>query len=179
MKISGVISEFWKIFLTTAIALMIATLIPVSLGLLLFVPVPEVLVLIASTLLLQANAAFVGVGLGLKPLFILAVMTLVEIGIVITVYGVLDTFAGKSERIRMFMASAEKKMERHVFLRKYGAVTLVILPALPVLDLYSSVIIGWLLHWNRVQSIFFITLGWVLATGFILLVALGIVRLIS
>ena len=69
-------------------------------------------------------------------------------------------------------------MARYPVLHRYGAVTLIILPMLPVIGLYSSVVIGWLLRWNKLQSIFFVTLGWILVTGFLLLVALGFVRVV-
>ena len=178
MDASSAINAVRRGFRAIAIAFVIATLIPVLLGLLLSVPTARVFSLIVSTLLLQANAAFIGVGLGLHPAFILVVMTLVEVGIVLAIYEILDTFAEQSERVRRFTKSTEERMERYPILHKYGAATLIVLPMLPVIGLYSSVVIGWLLRWDKVQSVFFVTLGWVLVTGFLLLAALGFVRLI-
>ncbi len=178
MESSRVIDGIRKGFRAIAIAFVVATLIPVVLGLLLSVPVGRVLSLIATTLILQANAAFVGLSLGLNPLFILVVMTLTEVGIVLAIYEILDVFAETSERVRRFTKSTEAKMEKYPILHRYGAATLIILPMLPVIGLYSSVVIGWLLRWNKLQSIFFVTLGWVLVTGFLLLVALGFIRAI-
>lgn len=180
MDRSKAIDGIRKGFRAIAIAFVVATLIPVLLGLLLSVPTPpRVFSLIVSTLLLQANAAFVGMGgLGLHPAFILAVMTFVELGIVLALYEILDVFAEQSERVRRFTKSTEAKMERYPILQRYGAVTLIILPMLPVIGLYSSVVIGWLLRWNKLQSVFFVTLGWILVTGFLLLVALGFVRVV-
>ncbi|KLK88074.1 hypothetical protein SZ63_03115 [Methanoculleus sediminis] len=165
-------------FRAIAIAFVVATLIPLLLGLALSVPTGRVLGLIASTLLLQANAAFVGLSLGLNPVFVLAVMTAVELGVVLAIYEILDVFAEQSERVKRFTESTEAKMERYPILHRYGAVTLIVLPALPVIGLYSSVVIGWLLRWNKLQSIFFVTLGWILVTTFLLLVALGFVRVV-
>ncbi len=165
-------------FRAIAIAFIFATLVPVLLGLALSVPIGRVFSLIISTLLLQANAAFVGVGFGLSPVFILVVMTSVEFGIVLAIYETLDAFAEQSERVQRFTKSTEEKMARYPILHKYGAVTLIVLPALPVIGLYSSVVIGWLLRWNKLQSLFFVTLGWVLITVFLLLVALGFVRVV-
>ena len=178
MDRSKAIDGIRKGFRAIAIAFVVATLIPVLLGLALSVPTGRVFSLIVSTLLLQANAAFVGMGLGLHPAFILTVMTFVELGIVLAIYETLDVFAETSERVRRFTESTEAKMERYPILQRYGAVTLIILPALPVIGLYSSVVIGWLLRWNKFQSIFFVTLGWILVTGFLLLVALGFVRVV-
>lgn len=178
MDRSKAIDGIRKGFRAIAIAFVFATLIPVLLGLALSVPVGRVFSLIFSTLLLQANAAFVGLSLGLNPLFILVVMTFVELGIVLAIYEILDVFAETSERVRRFTKSTEEKMARYPILHKYGAATLIILPMLPVIGLYSSVVIGWLLRWNKLQSVFFVTLGWVLITGFLLLVALGLVQVV-
>jgi len=178
MDTSSAIDGIRRGFRAIAIAFVIVTLIPLLLGLLFSVPTARVFSLIISTLLLQANAVFVGVGFGLHPAFILTVMTLVEVGIVLAIYEILDTFAGQSERVRRFTKNTEEKMKRYPILHRYGAVTLIVLPMLPVIGLYSSVVIGWLLRWKKVPSVFFVTLGWVLVTGFLLLVALGFVRVI-
>lgn len=173
---SRIIDGIRRGFRAIAIAFVVATLIPVVLGHLLSVPVGRVLSLIVATLLLQANAAFVGLSLGLDPVFVLVVMTFVEVGIVLAIYEILDAFAEQSDRVKRFTKSTEEKMKRYPILQRYGAATLIVLPMLPVIGLYSSVVIGWLLRWDKLQSIFFVTLGWVLVTGFLLLVALGIVR---
>ncbi len=178
MERSKAIDGIRRGFRAIAIAFVFATLIPLLLGLALSVPIGRVFSLIISTLLLQANAAFVGVGFGLNPVFILVVMTAVELGIVLAIYEILDTFAEQSERVQRFTKSTEEKMKKYPLLWKYGAATLIVLPALPVIGLYSSVVIGWLLRWNKLQSLFFVTLGWVLITSFLLLVALGFVQLI-
>ncbi|WP_332449768.1 hypothetical protein [Methanoculleus sp.] len=178
MDTSSTIDAVRRGFRAIAIAFVIVTLIPLLLGFLFSVPTARVLSLIVSTLLLQANAVFVGVGFGLHPGFILAVMTLVEVGIVLAIYEILDVFAGQSKRVQRFTKSTEEKMKRYPILHRYGAATLIVLPMLPVIGLYSSVVIGWLLRWKKVPSIFFITLGWVLVSGFLLLVALGFVRVV-
>lgn len=178
MDRSRFIDGIRKGFRAIAIAFVVATLIPVLLGITLSVPTGRVFSLIVSTLLLQANAAFVGLSLGLHSAFVLVVMTLVEIGIVLAIYEILDAFAEQLERVKRFTKSTEEKMARYPILHKYGAVTLIILPMLPVIGLYSSVVIGWLLRWNKLHSVFFVTLGWILVTGFLLLVALGFVRVV-
>ncbi|WP_292366842.1 MULTISPECIES: hypothetical protein [unclassified Methanoculleus] len=99
-------------------------------------------------------------------------MTLVERKVVLAIYELLDAFAGQSERARRF------KMKRHPVLWKYGAVALIVLPALPAIGLYSSVVIGCLLRWNKLQLLFFVTPGWILVITFLLLVALGFIQAI-
>ncbi|MCK9276850.1 MAG: hypothetical protein M0P22_02030 [Methanoculleus sp.] len=55
----------------------------------------------------------------------------------------------------------------------------IILPAMPVVGLYSSAVIGWILRWDRALSLLFITIGWVAVTVFLILVALGFVRVLA
>ena len=178
MDASSTITAVRRGFRAIAVAFVIVTLIALLLGFLFSVPTTRVFSLVVSTLFLQANAAFVGVGFGLHPAFILVVMTLVEVGIVIAIYEILDTFAMQSERVQRFTKSTEEKMKKYPILHWYGATTLIARRVLPEIRLYFRVVIGWLLRWKKVPSIFFVTPGWVFVTGFLLLVALGFVRLI-
>jgi len=58
-------------------------------------------------------------------------------------------------------------------------VTLVILPVMPIIGLYSSAVISWILRWDRLQSLIFITIGWVAVAVFLLFVALGFVHVLT
>jgi uncharacterized membrane protein len=151
----------------------LSTLIPVFLGLALEIPVGTILTLVASTFILQANGVWVGRGLGLDPLVILVVMIFVELGAVLAIYEILRAFE-ESERVKRFVQKAETAIQKYPILSKYGAVTLMILPAMPIVGLYSSVPIGWLFRWKKSSCVFFITLGWILVVSFLLLLALGI-----
>jgi len=157
--------------------LALSTAIPVLLGLILDVPAGRILTLITSTLVLQANGVFVGLGLGLDPWFVLVVMTFVELGAVLAIYEILETFE-ESERVKRFTKKTEEGIKKYPYLAKYGAATLIILPAMPIVGLYSSVAVGWLLRWNKLQCIFFITVGWILVVVFLMLVALGFIQAI-
>ena len=55
----------------------------------------------------------------------------------------------------------------------------IILQAMPIVGLYSSTVIGWILRWDRGLSLLFITIGWVAVTVFLILVALGFVHLFA
>jgi uncharacterized membrane protein len=76
--------------------------------------------------------------------------------------------------VKRFVQKAETAIQKYPILSKYGAVTLMILPAMPIVGLYSSVPIGWLFRWKKPSCVFFITLGWILVVSFLLLLALGI-----
>lgn len=156
-----------------------AVLLPLVLGFFLGIPMARVFGLISSTFVLQSNAAFVGVGMGIHPIAILVIMTLVEIGAVLAIYLICDAFALQSARVRDILRRTEEKMQKVPFLAKYGAVTLVVLPAMPVIGLYSSSVISWILRWDRMQSLLFITIGWVAVTTFLLSIALGVVHLFA
>jgi len=156
-----------------------ATLLPLALGLALGIPTAQVFGLISSTIVLQANAAFVGVGMGIHPAAVLAIMTLVEVGTVLAIYFICDAFAIQSVRVRNLLERTEKKMQKVPLLARYGAIALVVLPAMPVVGLYSSAVIGWILRWDRALSLLFITIGWVAVTVFLILVALGFVHLFA
>jgi len=157
--------------------LALSTAVPVLLGYLLNIPAGRILTLISSTFILQANGVFAGLGLGLPPLFVLVAMTFVELGAVLAIYEILEVFE-ESERVKRFTKKTEEGLKKYPYISRYGAVTLIILPAMPIVGLYSSVAVGWLLRWGKVQCIFFITVGWILVVVVLMLVALGVVQAI-
>lgn len=155
----------------------LSTLIPLALAVALGIPTAGILTLIASTFILQANGVFVGTGLGLDPLVILVVMIFVELGAVLAIYEILEAFE-ESERVKNFVQRADKAIRKYPILSKYGSVTLMILPAMPIVGLYTSVPIGWLFRWKKIYCIFFITLGWILVVVFLLFLSLGVLQAI-
>jgi uncharacterized membrane protein len=155
----------------------LTTAIPLLLGYILNIPPASILTLIGSTLILQANGVFVGLGMGLDPGFVLAVMIFVELGAVLAIYEILGAFE-ETERVKRFVQKADEAIKKYPILSRYGAVTLTILPAMPIVGLYSSVPIGWLFRWNKALCIFFITLGWILVIVSLMLLSLGVLQAI-
>ena len=155
----------------------LTTAIPLLLGYFLNVPADSILALIGSTLILQANGVFIGLGIGLDPLFVLVVMIFVEAGAVLAIYEILGAFE-ESERVKRFVAKADAAIKKYPILSKYGAATLMILPAMPIVGLYSTVPVGWLFRWNKALCIFFITLGWIFVVVFLMLLSLGVLSAI-
>jgi hypothetical protein len=157
-----------------AYGITLSIIMPVLLGLALGIPTSNILALVGWTSVLQANGVFVGLGLGLEPLVVLVVMIFVELGLVLAIYEVLRAFE-ESERVKRFVHKAETAIQKYPILSKYGSVTLVILPAMPIVGLYSSVPIGWLFRWKKSHCVFFITLGWVLVVVSLMVLILGII----
>lgn len=168
----------WQASKVILVVVIFTLLLPLLLGFALSVPSGAVLSLVSSTLILQANAVFLGVAMGLHPAMILAVMTLVEVGAVLAIFETCDTFAIQSARVRAMLAKTEKKMQTMKILSKYGVYTLIILPTFPIIGLYSSVVIAWILQWDRRLSLLFITLGWIGICLVLLLAALGVIRIV-
>jgi uncharacterized membrane protein len=160
------------------IVVIFTLLLPLLLGFVLSVPTGVVLGLVSSTLLLQANAVFVGIAMGLPPATILAVMTLVEVGAVLAIFETCDTFAMQSVRVRAMLEKTEKKMQKMKYLSKYGVYTLLFLPVFPIIGLYSSVVIAWILQWNRRLSLLFITLGWIGICVVLMLMKIGVLTIV-
>ena len=91
----------------------LTTAIPLLLGYFLNVPADSILALIGSTLILQANGVFIGLGIGLDPLFVLVVMIFVELGAVLAIYEILGAFE-ESERVKRFVAKADAAIKKYV-----------------------------------------------------------------
>lgn len=168
----------WQASKVVLLVVVFTLLAPLLLGFALSIPSGQVLGLVSSTFFLQANAVFVGVGMGLHPAAIILVMTLFEVGAVLAIFETCDTFAMQSVRVQAMLEKTEKKMQKMKSLSKYGVYTLLFLPAVPLLGLYSSVIIAWILRWDRRLSVVFITLGWIGICLGLLLVALGVISVV-
>lgn len=103
------------------IILGIGIALPLIIGFILGIPSGKILALIASTLALQATASPVGVGLGLPPEIILAVMICFALGMVMGIYEILDTMALTSPSVKGWLDRTEQKMSKLKKFHKYGA----------------------------------------------------------
>ncbi|MDN7024362.1 hypothetical protein FGU65_05560 [Methanoculleus sp. FWC-SCC1] len=178
MNLSGAVIWLRQAAEALAFIMVLSVLLPLLFGSAAGIPAGRVLTLVGSTVILQANGAFTGAGLGMEPWEILVIMTLVALGAVLGIFAICDTFALTSKRVRTFLEKAEKSMQKFPWVSKYGAVSLIVLPALPVIGLYASVVIAWILRWNRFESVLFITIGWIGAVIFVLLLAFGFISLV-
>jgi hypothetical protein len=86
--------------------------IPHLLGLAFGVPLPAVFTLIASTFLLQAAAALVGLSLGQHPAVVLIFLTSVAVAVMIGILEICDLFAERSLFIQRLLRKIDAKMGR-------------------------------------------------------------------
>ena len=135
----------------------------------------SILTLVGSTLILQANGVFVGLRMRPGPALRPRSHDLRGAGAVLAIYEILGAFE-EAEKVQRFVQKAEAAIKKYPILSRYGAVTLMILPAMPIVGLYTSVPIGWLFRWNKAVCIFFITLGWILVVLFLMFLSLGVIH---
>jgi hypothetical protein len=83
MEIIGKHICYFRLFLAAFMVLSFVILIPLIIGGLFHIPQPSVLALITSTLIFQALAVAVGIGLSIDPLVALGLTTSVAIGVMI------------------------------------------------------------------------------------------------
>jgi hypothetical protein len=100
-------------------------IIPCAAAFLFSQSVPATLALITSTLIIEYGAAPIGIGLGLHPAFVLAVLSSVALGITLFLFDVFDTLGRHSERVARFLARSEEKAKKSTILSRYGMYGLV------------------------------------------------------
>lgn len=177
MNISDFLSWSSRAIKTIAVIVFFSYMVPLILGTVIGIPAGTIFALISSTFILQATAAVVAATRELNPAYVLVAMTSVALGAVLAIFEICDSFAAVSERVQQWIQKTEQRLQKIPRLMKYGAISLIFISWIPGLGLYSSAVIAWLFRWNRIQSIFYILLGWVLASLGIMLAAMGIVRI--
>jgi len=162
----------------TILSVSLIVLIPVILGVAAGVPVYQVTTLIVSTVVLQAAAAVVGVGLQIHPVLVVVVTTSVAIGVMILILTLCDLFAEQSKRIQAWLHKIEQKTSDKPYIKRYGPVMLIPIIWIPGISLYGSPFVAWLLGWKRWKSIICMTIGWIIACIVVLETTLGIVTIL-
>jgi uncharacterized membrane protein len=179
MESTGIVVFLGRISRALLIIVIFAIAIPSLLGIVLAIPVARLYSLVFSTLILQATAVAVGLGAGLSPALVLAVMTSFAFGMVLAIYEILDTFYDQSERVRNWVDRIEVKAKKFTILDRYGIYSLIFLSWIPGLGLYACPVIAWMFRWEKVRAVLLITLGFFLASVGMMLGALGLVRIIT
>lgn len=148
-----------------------AVAFPLVLGALYGVPAGSILSLIASTALLQAAAPPLGLALGLTPTGIVIIMAFFAVGIVIAILEICQSLAMSSQRVNSWIDKVGKKMDKYPAIKKYGAISCIAIAWIPGIGLYGTPIIAWILGWKRIPAIVFTTVGFVIASVFVLFFA--------
>jgi uncharacterized membrane protein YoaK (UPF0700 family) len=160
-----------QVFKAVLIFVGLAIAVPLVLGALSGVPSASIVSLVISTLILQAAAPPLGLALGLTPAVILAIMACFSIGIILAILEICDSMSMSSERVRGWIDSIGKKMEKYPVIKKYGAISCIIIAWIPGIGLYGTPIIAWILGWKRLPVLVFTTVGFTIAAVFVLFFA--------
>jgi len=137
--------------------------LPVSIGWLAGSPPPAVFGFLLSILLLQGLAPTVGMGLGLKVIPLLLILTSVATGVILAMFVVCDLFSEKSEQIKGWIGRIQATMERYRFLMTYGEYMLIPIMWVPGIGLYGTPVIAWVLQWRELRAILLMLTGWLIA----------------
>jgi uncharacterized membrane protein len=172
------INWLYRIPRVIGLILLFTLVIPLALGIFFSVPVTRVFALITATLILQAAAAIIGVGLQVDPVLLLAISTSVAIGVINGIMEICDLFSDSSERVAGWLRSVEEQIERFRFLHNYGELMLIPIIWIPGIALYGSPLIAWIFQWNRLASILCMVVGWLMASVFVLLISLGLTTIV-
>lgn len=133
--------------------------IPIFIGFWTGVPEAKIITMVSSAILFQATASPVGVGLGIKPMIILAIMLSYAVGMTLAIFEICDTFAQTSGRVQKWLERVEIKMQKLTVVHTYGVFSCVFISWIPAIGLYGTPVIAWLFRWNRIGAIFFTVLG--------------------
>jgi len=166
-----------RIARSIALIFLFLLVIPHLLGLAFGVPPPAVFTLIASTLILQAAAAVVGLGLGLNPAVALAFLTSVGVAVMLGILEICDLFAGRSRVIQGLLRKIDAKTGRIEYLKRYGALMLIPIIWIPGIALYGAPVVAWLFQYPRSTSLLCMIAGWVIAVIVVTAAAVGLVSL--
>ncbi|MBP1928869.1 putative Na+-dependent transporter [Methanolinea mesophila] len=160
-----------RIMLALLFLIVLSLAVPLIFGAVLGVDAAVILAFIGATFALQAASPPIGLAFGLSPWFILLIMAFFALGIVVAIREACDALALVSTRVRAWIARLEQKTEKHPFIKRYGAVSCIMIAWIPGIGLYGTPVISWILRWKRVPSLLFTTLGFVIAAGFVLVFA--------
>jgi uncharacterized membrane protein len=164
----------FHLFFAVFLILAFVVIVPLIMGGLSDIDPGSVFLLISSTLIFQAAAVLVGLGLSLDPLTILIIMTSVAIGVMVAILQICDLFSETSPRVAAWLVRIGEKTEKYTFLQKYGVIMLIPIIWIPGIALYGSPIIAWLFQWRETTAIICMVIGWILACVFVLALGTGI-----
>ena len=155
-----------------------AIAIPIILGIFFGIPAGSIVGLVGSTLLLQAAAPPVGIALGLSAPAVLIVMACFALGMILAIFEICDSLADSSARVKKWLEKIGKTSEKYPQIQKYGPVTCIGIAWIPGIGLYGTPVIAWILGWKRLHAIIFTTLGFTIASFFVLFFASRIPELL-
>jgi hypothetical protein len=157
-------------------ALVLVVVVPLSTAFLFSLSIPSTLILITSTLVIEYGAAPIGIGLGLRPVFVLYVLVCVALGMTLALFDLFDILGENSERVSRFLKKSSDRARQSSFLTKYGIYGLV--PGVMTLGFYVCPPVSWVLGWQRDRSILLIMAGYITISIVTILATMGIFSLV-
>lgn len=161
---------------TVIIGIILAFGIPISISQVLGIHISKTLSLIVSTFALEYFAVTVGVGLGLKPPFILLTVACVALSVVLLLLTIFGVIGEKSKRVSNFLSKAREKARKTKVIQKYGVYGLAL--AIPLLGFYITPGIAWSMGWRKNLAVSMILTGFILSSSIVLLVSTEILKFI-
>lgn len=173
-KIKTWVVELSRVFVLWVI---LAFTFPISISVVLDIPIPKTLSLIVSTFTLEYFAVPIGISLGLDPMFVLVTVTFVALSVVLSMFKIFDVVGRKSKKVSNFLSKSREKAQKSKIIQKYGVYGLVL--AVPFLGFYACPAIAWTLGWRRDYAITLTVIGFILISTIMLLTSIGILRFVS
>jgi len=149
----------------------IGVILPILIGIVAGIPAGVTFSFILSAFALQAAAPPVGVILGISVPLILVMLGCFAVGVVLGIQEICRTLGASSKRVAAFIQKVKKKTEKYPVIRKYGAVTCILIAWIPGIGLYGTPVIAWMLSWKRIPSVVFTAAGFLIASVFVLFFA--------
>ena len=153
---------------------LLALVLPLAAAYLLHLSPAPVIALITSAFLIEYGSIPIGIGLGLPSLYVLCAATVIEAGIFLGIYGILDTAGQTSKHVAWFLEKTKNLAERSKMFDRYGILGL--FPCEILIGVYlcapASRLFGW-----QLERAFAVTMaGYCVAAVATMLATLGLIR---
>ena len=174
MERAGVLAAAERAGVTVAAGICCIVLLPLASALLLGLPLPPVYGLVASALLIEYGSIPIGIGLKLPALYVLCAATLIEAGIFLTLFGLLDLLGHTSERVAGLLNRVHAIALKSRMFDRYGIFGLFFCEIL--IGVYICAPVAWLFGWHKGRSFAITMAGYCAAAIPTTLATLGVIH---
>jgi len=151
-----------------------ALILPLGAAYLLRISLAPVIALITSAFLIEYGSIPIGIGLGLPSLYVLCAATVIEAGIFLGIYGILDTAGQTSKHVAWFLEKTKNLAERSKLFDRYGILGL--FPCEILIGVYLCAPASRLFGWQREKAFAVTMAGYCVAAVPTTLATLGLIR---
>jgi uncharacterized membrane protein len=153
---------------------LLALVLPLAAAYLLRLSPGPVIALITSAFLIEYGSIPVGIGLGLPSLYVLCAATVIEAGIFLGIYGILDTAGQTSKHVAWFLLKTKSLAERSKMFDRYGILGL--FPCEILIGVYLCAPASRLFGWQRERAFAVTMAGYCVAAVATMLATLGLIQ---